>query len=88
MADTEAETTGPPESSKGSVPRWRRILCGVLVVLGCVLAPLSIHSVWIYNTLLNTDQYVATVGPLAKNPEVQDAARDSDHEHLAQQLQS
>jgi hypothetical protein len=82
MADAAAETneppesskgTGPPESSKGSVPHWRRVLCGVLVVLGCVLAPLSIHSVWIHNTLLNTDQYVSTVGPLAQNPEVQDA---------------
>ena len=56
-----------------ATPRWRRILVSAFVILGCILAPISIHSVWIHNTLLNTDQYVATVGPLATNPAVQNA---------------
>jgi len=52
-------------------PRWRRILVSALVIVGVVLTPIAIHSVWIHNTLLNTDQYVATVGPLASNPAIQ-----------------
>jgi len=72
MADAATETAKPADPKK-TVPRWRRILCAVLVVLGCVLAPLAVHAVWIHDTLLNTDQYVSTVGPLAGNPAVQDA---------------
>jgi hypothetical protein len=55
------------------LPRWRRILITVLVVLGCLLAPISIIAVWTDNTLLNTDQYVDTVGPLAEDPAIQEA---------------
>jgi hypothetical protein len=49
------------------------VLASTLIVLGCLLAPAAIHSVWLHDTLLNTDQYVATVGPLAKNEAVQNA---------------
>ncbi len=56
-----------------AAPRWRRITCGVLVVLVCVLAPVSLLAVWTRNTLLNTDQYVETVGPLAAEPAIQNA---------------
>jgi hypothetical protein len=79
---TEAtEATGPTGASDttggtSGVPRWRRILCGLLVVLVCILAPLSLLAVWTHNTLLNTDQYVDTVGPLAKDPDIQQALAD------------
>jgi hypothetical protein len=39
-----------------------------------VLAPLSVIAVWTKNTLLDTDQYVSTVAPLAKDPAIIDAA--------------
>ncbi len=73
MAEAPAATpdvTSPPQRS---FPRWRRILVAFLVVVGCVLAPISVMGVWISNTLLNTNQYVATIGPLAGNAAVQDA---------------
>ena len=53
-----------------------RALVAVLVVIGCVLAPLSVLSVWMKTTLLNTDNYVATVAPLAENSDVQNAIAD------------
>lgn len=53
--------------------RWRRIVGAFLVVVGCVLVPLSLSAVWVRNTLLDTDNYVSTVGPLASNPDVQQA---------------
>jgi len=58
---------------KSDVPRWRRILGAFLLVVGCVLVPVSLSAVWVRNTLLDTDQYVSTVAPLASNPEVQQA---------------
>jgi hypothetical protein len=70
--DTASTGSGTP-APRGALPKWRRILVGVLVVVGCVLAPLSVLSVWMKSTLLNTDNYVSTVGPLASDPDVQQA---------------
>jgi len=76
---TPADAATPPTDGGASaptrpgLPRWRRILVGVLVVLGCLLVPISVLGVWIHNTLLNTDQWVATVGPLVDQPAVQAA---------------
>jgi hypothetical protein len=53
------------------VPRWRRILVGFLVVLACLLAVVSVLAVWVGGTLLDTDQWVSTVGPLASKPSIQ-----------------
>jgi hypothetical protein len=58
---------------KVRVPRWRRALVAILVILGCILAPLSILTVWLKSTLLNTDNYVATVAPLARDARIQNA---------------
>ena len=55
------------------MPRWRRVLVALLVVFGCVLAPLSVLSVWLKTEILNTDNYVSTVAPLARNADVQNA---------------
>lgn len=62
--------------SKTKPPRWRRALVAVLVVIGCVLAPIAVIGVWARNTLLDSDQYVDTVAPLAKDPAVQKAIAD------------
>ncbi|MET0627594.1 MAG: hypothetical protein ABW033_03950 [Acidimicrobiia bacterium] len=67
-ADNGAAAAGAHE-----LPLWRRILVGFLVVLGCILVPLSVLGVWVHSTLLDTDQYVATVGPLVDQPAVQEA---------------
>lgn len=45
----------------------------VLAVVACVLLPLSILSTWVAGVVTDTDRYVATVGPLASDPEVQRA---------------
>jgi hypothetical protein len=53
-----------------SFPRWRRILAAVLIVISCILIPISGLAIFVRNQLLNTDRYVETVTPLASNPEV------------------
>ena len=74
MAETAEQTSAPPKETKHKGPRWRRVLTTTLLVLGCIFTQASrIHAVWIHNTLLNTDQYVSTVGPLASNSSVQNA---------------
>jgi hypothetical protein len=57
-----------------------------LVILGCVVAPISVMGVWLHNTLLNTNQYVATVGPLAQDPAVQNAVATRVTNELTQGL--
>jgi hypothetical protein len=56
--------------------RWRTIVATLLIVLGCVLAPLGGVAVWARNQVTNTDRYVATVAPLAEDPAIQRAITD------------
>ena len=53
--------------------RGRTIGAWVLLVLACLLAMLSVVVVYARNELLNTDTFVATLAPLAKDPAVQTA---------------
>ncbi len=82
-----AATSGPsaaPSSATAAdeaapthhVPRWRRIIAGTLLVIACILVPLSLSAVWVRNTLLDSDNYVATVGPLAGNSNIQHGIAD------------
>jgi hypothetical protein len=72
--------TGEGRGASGSGPagrqRWRTILAVVLIVVGCVLAPLAGVAVWARNQVTNTDRYVRTVAPLAADPAIQAAIAD------------
>jgi hypothetical protein len=48
----------------------------VLIVLGCVLAPLGGVAVWARNQVTKTDRSVRTVAPLAADPAIQQAIAD------------
>jgi hypothetical protein len=56
--------------------RWRTMVAVLLIVVGCVLAPLAGVAVWARNQVTNTDRYVATVTPLASDPAIQQAITD------------
>ena len=71
--DDASAADGTDPAAPRTLPFWRRFLVGFLVVLGCLLVPLSILGVWVHSTLLDTDQYVETVGPLVDDPAVQAA---------------
>jgi hypothetical protein len=53
--------------------RWRSLVSVVLVVLGCVLAPVAGLAVWTNNQLSDTDRFVRSVSPLVDDPDVQNA---------------
>jgi hypothetical protein len=55
---------------------WRAPVAVVLIVLGCILAPISVLGVWTANQVSNTDRYVANVEPLVHEPAVQNALTD------------
>lgn len=55
---------------------WWGVGSALLITLACVLAPLSVVSVWASEVLSDTDQYVETVAPVAEDPAVQDALAD------------
>ena len=56
--------------------RWRSVVATLLIVVGCILAPISVVAVWTKNLVTDTDQYVATVAPLASDPAIQSAIAD------------
>jgi hypothetical protein len=62
----------PVESTKapGRGRRWGSIICAVV---GAIILPLAVITVWTRNTILDTDQYVETVAPLAENEDVLEA---------------
>ncbi|WP_457031968.1 hypothetical protein [Kitasatospora sp. P5_F3] len=61
-------------------PRKRhriRSLCAVLLILlACVLTPLSAVAAWTSSQVTDTDRYLATVTPLAEDPAVRAAVTD------------
>jgi hypothetical protein len=84
--NSQVEPHASDQRSATRVPRWRRILVALLVVVGCVLAPISVIGLWTRNTLLDTDQYVDTVGPLAEDPAIQKAVSDRVTKRLVQDV--
>ena len=56
--------------------RWRSVVATLLIVIGCILAPISVVAVWTKNLVTDTDRYVATVAPLASDPAIQSAIAD------------
>jgi len=75
--DEQPGLTGDERGVAGPGPvgrqRWRTILAVVLIVVGCVLAPLAGVALWARNQVTNTDRYVRTVAPLAADPAIQQA---------------
>ena len=60
--------TAPTATAKPSRGRGWTVLAVCLIVIGCVLAPLSVVTVWGRATLVDTDRFVATYAPLADSP--------------------
>ncbi len=61
-----AAVAAPHEEGHGA----RKVLVGVLLVLTCIGLLSSVVSIWMNQTLLNTDRWVQIVGPVAQDPQV------------------
>ena len=80
---SQASTTAAADIDQPVVPtprprrqRWRSVVATLLIVIGCILAPISVVAVWTKNLVTDTDRYVATVAPLASDPAIQSAIAD------------
>lgn len=74
LGEAETGSAASPPTQRRSA--WWTVTSAVLIVLACVLAPLSVASVWASAELSDTEQYVETVAPLADDPAVQQAVAD------------
>ena len=82
---TVAEPAVPPAEPSGALRVWRtidrgpqakpwRVLSIVLLVLGCVLAPIGVTAGWAKNLVTNQDAYLEAVSPLITDPVIISAA--------------
>jgi hypothetical protein len=68
-----AEPRGRPREAGRHRFSWRTPVAALLIVVGCVLAPVSVLAVWTANQVSDTSRYVANVAPLIKDPAIQNA---------------
>jgi hypothetical protein len=73
LHDHPEASPAPPRRRKGT---WRAPVSAVLIVIGCILAPISVIAVWTANQVSNTNRYVENVAPLIHEPAVQAALTD------------
>ena len=78
--DTARVEAGGPRGRQREARRhrfsWRTPVAVLLIVAGCVLAPVSVLAVWTANQVSDTSRYVANVAPLIKDPAIQNALTD------------
>ena len=68
---TATATTAVPTAAHHA--RWRTVLAWVLLTTALVLTPVTMTAVWVRNLLLDTNHYVETMAPLARDPRIQTA---------------
>lgn len=69
----EQEKEQAPAERRDRTGWWRPVVAGILVLVAALLAPLSVLATWANGQIDDTDRYIATVGPLANDPDVQKA---------------
>jgi hypothetical protein len=65
------ESAGPPAAARHHP--FRSLGSALLILFAALLALLSVVAVWANSIVQDTDRYVSTVGPLASDPDVQQA---------------
>jgi hypothetical protein len=75
-----------PSEAPRRLPRWRRGLVATFVIVSVVLVPLAGLSVWVRNLVLDSDKYVETVAPLAKNKAITDLVAKRATDRLFQEV--
>ena len=74
VAELRSRPPGP--AAKRHRVSWRTPVATVLIVLGCILAPISVIGIWTANQVSDTNRYVENVSPLIHEPAIQAALTD------------
>ena len=58
--------------------RWRgrSVVSLILFIIATLLTPIAVIGHWGHQTVVDSQQFISTVGPLAENPEIQQAVSD------------
>ena len=75
-----AELCRRPRQARRRGFSWRTPAAALLIVAGCVLAPVSVLAVWTANQVSDTGRYVANMAPLIKDPAIQGRAHRQAHQ--------
>lgn len=67
VEDAEAASDQRLEGS-----RWRAFFSALCIVIAAILVPVSIVAAWARSELVDEEKFVATLAPLAHDPQVQD----------------
>lgn len=85
-----AETAALENGGTGKVRRrrmsWRTPVALVLIILGCILAPVAVIGVWAGDQVSDTGRYVATVEPLIHDPAIQNVLADKITDQITSRL--
>ncbi|GAA3034409.1 hypothetical protein GCM10020000_09690 [Streptomyces olivoverticillatus] len=84
LSERVAQLEAHPARARGHP--LRSTAATVLILIAAILSPAAVVAVWAHDQVSDTDRYVATVAPLAHNPEVQDAAADRVARTVVQQI--
>jgi len=74
---TAANPAEPPDEAPGKAPgphgrfRWRRWLSPVLIVVATIVLFVSVLSIWIDHSVLDSDEFSQTAGEILADPQVQ-----------------
>jgi hypothetical protein len=66
---------------------WRGFTAWAVLIVAAILFPIALTAFWGQKTLVDTNRYLETVGPLAKDPTVQAAIADKVAATVTQQIQ-
>src|SRR5215472_3474718 len=72
---TELRDKQPDQPRRHRVS-WRTPVSALLIVIGCVLAPVSVIGIWTANQVSDTNRYIANIEPLVHDPAIQNAMTD------------
>jgi hypothetical protein len=86
VAELQEHPPGQAPPGRRTHLGWRGPVATVLIVVGCLLAPLSVFAVWTANQVSNTDRYVANVAPLIHDPSIQRAITDDVTQQITTRL--
>jgi hypothetical protein len=67
VAELRRQVAEAEEIKKGQTHRWRRFAVAMLILLGSLVIIGANLAFWMRGTILNTDRWVSTVGPLTQN---------------------
>lgn len=71
-SDPASSPASPPAAGRPRPPRWRTAVATLLILLGCLLAPIAATLGWVRAVPADTEAFVAAVAPLISEPAVQD----------------